>query len=183
MSGTPRFWVFIRNGDFLLYTQCCPTVPIVLQGDTFTIDLFVLPIEGPDVVLGIQWLQLVGRISHDYLESTMEFWKDGAHVLLTGTEGVTPTPISLHLFQTLFHNNNVQSLCELQAYSIFLIDSNYTPESNPPNLPSSLRWDSLLVDKHIITSISSLAQSLSMFDLIGILIIKKQRLNGWFMKC
>ena len=46
-----------------------------------------------------------------------------------------------------------------------------------------LRWDSLLVDKRIITSISSLTQNLSMFSLIGILIIKKQRLKGWFMKC
>ena len=91
-----------------------------------------------DVVLGIQWLQSLGRVSHDYLASTMEFWKDGAQVLLTGTEGITPTPISLHLFQALFHNNNVQSLYELQPYSIFSIDSNSTLESIPLNLPSKI---------------------------------------------
>ena len=68
----------------------------------------------------------------------MEFWKDGAKVLLAGTDGITSTPISLHLFQTLFHNNNVQSLNELQAYSIFPIDSNYALESIPPNLPSEV---------------------------------------------
>ena len=53
MSGTPYFRVFIGNGDFLLYTQCFPSVPIVLQGYKFTTNLFVLPIEGLDVVLGI----------------------------------------------------------------------------------------------------------------------------------
>ena len=68
----------------------------------------------------------------------MEFWKDGAKVLLSGTDGITSTPISLHLFQTLFHNNNVQSLYELKAYSIFSIDSNSASESIPPNLPSEV---------------------------------------------
>ena len=47
---SPCFRVFIGNGDFLLGTQHCPAIPIVLQGHTFTIDLFVIPIEGPDVV-------------------------------------------------------------------------------------------------------------------------------------
>ena len=102
VSGTPRFQVFIGNGDFLLYTQRYPGAPIVLRGHTFTTDLFVFPIEGPVMVLGIQWLQSLGRISHDYLASTMEFWKDGAKVLLTRTDGITPTLVSLHLFQTLF---------------------------------------------------------------------------------
>ena len=122
----------------MLCTQHCPTVLIVLQGHTFTIDLFVFPIERSDVVVGIQWLQSLGRVSHDYLALTMEFWKDGVQVLFTGIEGGTPTPISLHLFLTLFHNNNVQSLYELQAYSIFRIDSNSALESFPPNLPSEV---------------------------------------------
>ena len=92
VSGTPRFRVFIGNGDFLLCTQRYSSVPIALQGYKFTIDLFVLPIEGPDVVLGIQWLQSLGRVSHDYLASTMEFWQDGTKVVLTGTGSINPVP-------------------------------------------------------------------------------------------
>ena len=117
VSGTPRFWVFIGNGDFLLCTQRCSSVPIALQGYKFTIDLFVLPIEGPDVVLGIQWLQSLGRVSHDYLASTMEFLHDGTKVVLTGTNSINPAPISLHLFQTLIHSKQIEGLYELQAYS------------------------------------------------------------------
>ena len=85
------------------------------------------------MALGIHWLQLLGRVSHDYLALTMEFWKDGTKVLLTRIDGIIPTPISLHLFQTLFHNNNiVQSLYELQAYSNFSIDSFFAPAPIPP---------------------------------------------------
>ena len=117
VSRTPRFLVFIGNWDFLLCTQCCSSVLIALQGYKFTIDLFVLPIEGPDVVLGIQWLQSLGRVSHDYLASTMEFWQDGTKVVLRGADSIIPAPISLHLFQTLIHSNQVEGLYELQAYS------------------------------------------------------------------
>ena len=112
----------------MLCTQRCSSFPISLQGYKFTIDLFVLAIEGPDVVLGIQWLQSLGRVSHDYLASTMEFWQDGTKVVLTGADSIIQAPISLHLFQTLIHNKQVEGLYELQAYSssqsnsVFAID-------------------------------------------------------------
>ena len=117
VSGTPRFRVFIGNEDFLLCTQRCSSVSIALQGYKFTIYLFVLPIEGPDVVLGIQWLQSLGCVSHDYLASTMEFWENGTKVVLTWADSIIPAPISLHLFQTLIHSKQVEGLYELQAYS------------------------------------------------------------------
>ena len=68
-------------------------VPIELQGHKFSIDLFVLSIEGLDVVLGIQWLQLFGRVSHDYSTSTMEFLKDDRSVVLKGEASLVSTPI------------------------------------------------------------------------------------------
>ncbi|KAH9782770.1 hypothetical protein KPL71_009054 [Citrus sinensis] len=67
------FRVYIGNGDFLTCRFLCPKVPINMQGHEFLLDFFLLPIEGPDVVLGIQWLQSLGRISMDYSEMTMEF--------------------------------------------------------------------------------------------------------------
>ena len=138
MSGTPCFQVFIGNWDFLLWTQCCPSISIVLQCYKFTTDLFVLPIEGLVIVLGIQWLQSLGRVSQDYLASTMDFWHDGTKVVLTGDDSIMPTPISLHLFQTLIHSKQVEGLYELQAYSP--PHSNFTFAANPipSNLPSKV---------------------------------------------
>ena len=49
----------------------------MMQGQLFTIDFYVLPIEGPKVVLGYQWLHMLGRVGHDYLALSMEFtWQD-----------------------------------------------------------------------------------------------------------
>ena len=41
------------------------------------IDLYVLPLTGHDVVLGIAWLRTVGRVITNYSRMTMKFvlWK------------------------------------------------------------------------------------------------------------
>ncbi|KAH9687361.1 hypothetical protein KPL70_014745 [Citrus sinensis] len=77
IQHTTHFRVYIGNGDFLVCQLYCPQVNLTMQGYAFTLDLFVLPIEGPDVVLGIQWLQRLGRVSHDYAAMTMDFYWDG----------------------------------------------------------------------------------------------------------
>lgn len=73
VKPTQPFRVYIGNGDYLICSLYCPQIPLCLQGTTFTIDVFLLAIEGPDLVLGVQWLQSLGKVSHDYKFLTMEF--------------------------------------------------------------------------------------------------------------
>nr|GMD89757.1 Transposon Ty3-G Gag-Pol polyprotein [Ipomoea batatas] len=51
------FQVYIGNGDTLGCQHVCPSVEVCMQGLTFAVHLHVLRIVGPDVVLGVQWLQ------------------------------------------------------------------------------------------------------------------------------
>nr|GEW45106.1 hypothetical protein [Tanacetum cinerariifolium] len=37
------------------------------------VDLYALPRKGPDIVLDIQWLQNLGKVTHDYSNQTMKF--------------------------------------------------------------------------------------------------------------
>ena len=78
----------------------------------------------------------MGRVSHDYLASTMEFWQDGTKVVLTGDDSIMLAPISLHLFQTLIHGKQVEGLYELQAYSSSQSNSIFVVDPIPSNLPS-----------------------------------------------
>ncbi|KAH6826796.1 eukaryotic translation initiation factor 3A [Perilla frutescens var. hirtella] len=66
----------------------------MLQGHAFTIDLHILSIEGPEVVLGIQWLQTLGKVTHDYSNHTMEFLWQGAIIQLRGDSKLDPEPSS-----------------------------------------------------------------------------------------
>ncbi|VFQ87786.1 unnamed protein product [Cuscuta campestris] len=82
------FRVYVGNGDSLRCSYFCPKSPLILQGHSFEVDLFMLPVHGPDVVLGVQWLQGLGKVSHDYANMTMEFQRDNTVVVLKGD--VTP---------------------------------------------------------------------------------------------
>ena len=47
-------------------------------------DFYVLPIQGAEVVLGVQWLQLLGTILIDYHKLTMEFSWENETIQLQG---------------------------------------------------------------------------------------------------
>lgn len=53
---TKRFKVYMGNGNYLVCCKKCREVGLEMQGHCFKVDLFVLPIWGLDVVLGMQWL-------------------------------------------------------------------------------------------------------------------------------
>ena len=75
-------------------------------------DLYVLPIEGPDVYLGIQWMQPLGLVSHDYVVMTMEFNWDGSTMVLHGETSLSLKPITFNQFQVLLHED-IHNLFEL----------------------------------------------------------------------
>jgi hypothetical protein len=57
-----------------------------MQRFVFQVNLFVLPLVGCDVVLGIQWLRLLGPILWDFVALIMEFTYVGNRCLLKGLQ-------------------------------------------------------------------------------------------------
>ncbi|KAJ0046419.1 hypothetical protein Pint_05639 [Pistacia integerrima] len=62
ISTSPNFHVMIGNGDTMCCVGVCSRVPLLLDGHWFVVDLYVLPIRGAGVVLGMQWLATLGPI-------------------------------------------------------------------------------------------------------------------------
>ena len=118
IQPTPKFRVYIGNGDYLICQHTCPQVALTLQGNVFPLDLFILPIEGPDVVLGIQWLQQLGRVAHDYAALSMEFCWEGRPIILHGDLHQSSSLITFNQFQALIHSSNVHSMFALQPLAI-----------------------------------------------------------------
>ena len=107
VKPTTPFRVYIGNGDHLLCSYYCPHVTIVLQGNSFFLDLYLLPIEGPEVVLGIQWLQSLGRVCHDYKALIMEFSWKGETIILRGDLSTTCKAVTFSQLQALFGSRGV----------------------------------------------------------------------------
>ncbi|CAA0811306.1 cysteine-rich RLK (RECEPTOR-like protein kinase) 8, partial [Striga hermonthica] len=67
------FEVRVANGERLQCTKSFRKVPIKFQGVVVEVDLYALPLVGPDVVLGVQWLEGLERVTTEYCTEVMEF--------------------------------------------------------------------------------------------------------------
>ncbi|GAV57557.1 RVP_2 domain-containing protein [Cephalotus follicularis] len=77
ITQSKHFTVQVGNGQSLSCVGLCSPVPVTMQQHSFTIDLFVIHLQGADIVLGVQWLQLLGPVTTDYKALTMDFcWQD-----------------------------------------------------------------------------------------------------------
>ncbi|VFR02789.1 unnamed protein product [Cuscuta campestris] len=106
------FRVYVGNGASLVCTHQCCNLDILLQGFCFTVDVFVLPIHGPNMVLGVQWLRLLGKVTHDYDKLTMDFVWQGRPVALQG-DSLSLRPLSLHNFYTLNAGQGIAECYEI----------------------------------------------------------------------
>jgi hypothetical protein len=119
LSLTPctRFRVATGCGSSLICQYCCLAVPLVVQGITFSVDLHMLAIKGPDVVLGFPWLELLGKVTHDYSALTMEFYWNNQHVVLQGETVPVSHSVSLLQFQALLHSDDVAGIFTLTSHT------------------------------------------------------------------
>jgi hypothetical protein len=73
----------------------CPGVirraPVIIKGDTFVIDLFVMLLAGYDLVLGTQWMVTLGRVVWDFVDLTVSFLHQGRQVSWSDVADRRPT--------------------------------------------------------------------------------------------
>ncbi|XP_061347791.1 uncharacterized protein LOC133293270 [Gastrolobium bilobum] len=118
-----QFDVMVGNGQVLKCEGFCSAVPVQIQQHVFLMDCYVLPIQGADIVLGVQWLQLLGPILLDYQKLSMEFSWGGESIKLQGDQHTTS--ISFNQFRKIQQQGQVASLFQLSV-----IDANPTVVSD-----------------------------------------------------
>jgi hypothetical protein len=70
------FEVAVANGERIRSEGRCFGVQVYLSKTEFVIDYYLLPVEGCEVVLGAQWLRLLGPIIWNFAKLHMKFtWK------------------------------------------------------------------------------------------------------------
>jgi hypothetical protein len=80
--STKAFTVRVANGENLKCQEKFNEVQVDLQGSIVSLTLYSLPITGLDLVLGIQWLELLRSVVCSWKQLTMEFfWANKARQL------------------------------------------------------------------------------------------------------
>lgn len=83
--------VMIGNDSTLACDTKCPSIPIIIQGYTFSVELFQLPLGGANIVHGVQWLKTLGPVTTDYSLLTMSFTYMDQPVSLRADIPLTPS--------------------------------------------------------------------------------------------
>jgi hypothetical protein len=94
----PNLSVKVANGERLQSYGACKATNITIQGETFRQDCYTLPLEGFDIILGVQWLRSLGLIVWDFAALSMAFVRDGRSVHFIGCGG---TPDALYSMQPM----------------------------------------------------------------------------------
>ena len=73
VKPTTPFTVRVANGERLSCKGKYEKLMVNLQGNEFHLDFFSVPLNGLDMVLGIQWLETLGSVVCDWKKRTMDF--------------------------------------------------------------------------------------------------------------
>ncbi|KAJ1441605.1 Aspartic peptidase domain superfamily [Sesbania bispinosa] len=97
--------VMVGNGNEIVCKEVCPNVKLDMQGNSFAVDFYVLPIRGAEVVLGVQWMKKLGPVLTDYDELTLKFIKNGQVVELRGESLFKPDLITTHQMKRIINTD------------------------------------------------------------------------------
>lgn len=142
LSLTPirPFRIYVGNGASLTCSHVSSRTKLSMQGSQFVIDLHILDIHGPDVILGMTWLESLGKISADFVGKTLEFHRDDKRIFLQGSLP-GPKQISLHSLALLASFSPAHEYYELvpldpndHSASLLSAEADF-----PSNLPADFR--------------------------------------------
>lgn len=109
-----EFKVFVGSGDFLWCRAVCRKVPISIQGIELVEDLYVLGMEGTNIVLGVQWLETLGPVTKDHKNLTMDFKLGDRNCHLKGETQLVTEGVSSSDLRRMVSRNEVAYFCHLR---------------------------------------------------------------------
>lgn len=60
----------------------CPNFQWIMQGETFSTEVRLLPLGGYNMILGVQWMREVGHVTLDMQQLTLGVIKNNHKVIL-----------------------------------------------------------------------------------------------------
>jgi hypothetical protein len=113
---TGRLHVTVANDAKLNCTGLCAGLLIWLQGKSFTIDFFVLPMDVCEVVIGTQWLRTLGPIWWDFERLWMRFMWKGRDVELRGIKPPLHRIVEGRVMEREFKRRRCSWVCHIQPH-------------------------------------------------------------------
>ena len=76
--------VMVASGEFINCKGCCPKQKPKVEGLEIEPDLYMVPLEDSDIILGVQWLKPLGDVFMNFEHMTCKFSYQGNPVVWKG---------------------------------------------------------------------------------------------------
>ncbi|XP_014499211.1 uncharacterized protein LOC106760262 [Vigna radiata var. radiata] len=90
-----NFKVLVGNDNALVAEGLVKDLEVRIQGHSLTLLVYLLPVTGADLVLGIAWLATLGPHISDYSTLTLKFYLGNHFVTLHGEQNTLPVVFSV----------------------------------------------------------------------------------------
>lgn len=125
----------VGNGSHLQCEGICHNLKLTLQSKTFSLPIYLLPIEGANVILGMAWLLTLGPIQAYFSIPSLTFTHKSDPITLTGDPSVLTTLTTFNQLRHLLHTNSISSfhLMTFQPTETTLNPISIPPQTTPHN--------------------------------------------------
>jgi hypothetical protein len=113
-----NFQVLVANGGSIDCGGKCHNIKLSMGEYNLEIPMYVIPIGGVDVVLGIQWLRTLGTISTNYNELFMRFELEGIQYELKGLKYAPSQVINSHRMENLLKKGSSGVVVRLYSMEV-----------------------------------------------------------------
>ncbi|XP_038685792.1 uncharacterized protein LOC119985573 [Tripterygium wilfordii] len=113
IESVPHVTVEVGNGEKLRCEGCIRQVPITIQNHLFSADLYVVAIQGAELILGVSWLYSVNPILYDYVDWVITVNHNGGSVRLQAMAPSSPMAMDYHQLRRLVHSGAVGTCLQL----------------------------------------------------------------------
>jgi len=114
ITPAPNFLVLVRNGHSLVAEGKIQKLEVSIQGYTLHLPVYILPIFGADLVLGVSWLATLGAHISDYNTLQSKFYLDNQFITLQGEKTQLPHPAQFNQLCRLHHTHAIEQVFTLQ---------------------------------------------------------------------
>lgn len=127
-------WVKVADGGQLKCDKIIKKFNWRMQGVEFTADVYLLPLSGSDLVLGIQWFSSLGPVLWDFVNLTMQFTYKGNKVRLRGAKGKKLKGIQSDKLDKLASTTGELSMIQIIPWEV-----GYSPQINSVEVETHCR--------------------------------------------
>ena len=131
VQSTTQFQVLVGNGNSLTTMGYISDLPVTIQGNTLHLPVYLLPISGADLVLGVPWLKTLGPHIADYNALSLKFYVKDTFVTLYGDTPKGPSQAQFNHIKRLHHTHAIDLAFTLQFDKILPIVSDSSTPIHP----------------------------------------------------